>query len=157
MTPGNLIRFLTNQGVTLSVEAGTLRYSGPKEALTEKRKSWLREGKEGILRYLHFTTDPRPDLAEDHDLWQRLLPLAYEEDGEATHGAFGALHGLRCCGGRLLPKEGGGYKLAGDPGEKDAWPGIKQRFLLPKREVMAKLLQQLASLDVHFDKETQHS
>lgn len=142
MTPGNLIRFLTNQGVTLSVEAGTLRYSGPKEALTEKRKVWLKESKDSICRYLHFTCDPRPDLEADSPLWQRLLTLAYEEDGEDTFGAFGALHGLRCCGGRLRA-QGEGYILAGDPQEPEQWRKAKRDFLAPHKEVIAKLLKQL--------------
>ncbi|MBV6417399.1 MAG: hypothetical protein CMLOHMNK_02061 [Steroidobacteraceae bacterium] len=141
MTPGNLIRFCANQGIRLAAVDGELHATG--RALTEKRAAWLKDAKEGILRYLHFTADPRPDLADDHNLWQRLLPLAYEEDGEATHGAFGALHGLRCAGGRLQAKPEGGLVLAGDPAEPDAWRTAKRDFLAPHKEVIAKLLSQL--------------
>src|SRR5690606_5160341 len=37
-------------------------------------------------------TDPRPDLAEDSELWTRFLQLAEDENKQLT----GILHGFRC-------------------------------------------------------------
>jgi hypothetical protein len=41
------------------------------------------------------TLDPRPDLADDHAQWLRLLLAAWGSP------LFGPLHGFRCCGARL--------------------------------------------------------
>lgn len=46
--------------------------------------------------------DPRPDLTADSKSWTSLLHLAWYED----HDLWGALHGLRCVGGRLMRSEG---------------------------------------------------
>src|SRR5262249_32715603 len=53
-----------------------------------------------------YLLDPRPDLAADTHAWQALLELAFLLDGEAPDGLFGALHGVRCCGARLIPADG---------------------------------------------------
>ena len=55
--------------------------------------------------------DPRPDIVSDHQEWTALLHLAYAEEREL----WGALHGLRSMGARLVPLQG---RLTLTPGER---------------------------------------
>jgi hypothetical protein len=50
--------------------------------------------------------DPRPDLTSDSREWTRLLSMAEGINLELT----GTLHGMRCCGLRLI-REVQGYSL----------------------------------------------
>lgn len=70
--------------------------------------------------------DPRPDLAEDHGLWEGVLGLAkaefprrigvYYRDAEGRWTGswvtlYTLLHGLRCAGARLEIRESGNLRL----------------------------------------------
>ena len=52
-------------------------------------------------------SDPRADLAQDHDAWVSVLTTAYHEDREL----WGLLHGFRCCGCKLTSKPSGRLRL----------------------------------------------
>jgi len=98
-----------------------------------------------------YLYDPRPDLTADSLVWQALLELVFLLDGEAADGLFGALHGVRCCGARLVPADGArpsgaGYRLVpGDDylGGARAWGADRERWLVPAVDVLAPLLRGL--------------
>jgi hypothetical protein len=83
--------------------------------------------------------DPRPDLADDSRTWAQLLTWAHLESGGAPDGAYGAMHGVRCCGARLIlegakPRLVPGNAYAGD------WAADRERWLLPHRVPIARWL-----------------
>ena len=98
-----------------------------------------------------YLYDPRPDLAADTRVWQALLEVAFQLDGEAADGLFGALHGVRCCGARLVPAvgappSGAGYRIApGDAylGGARAWATDRVRWLVPAADVLTPMLRGL--------------
>jgi hypothetical protein len=101
-----------------------------------------------------WALNPRPDLADDADLWRRLLAAAALNDDPDI---YGVLHGVRCCGARLV-KSGAGYRITPpaaedgplsyhlpDPetGEIGSWETDRREWLLPRRAVLTTLLRQL--------------
>jgi hypothetical protein len=60
--------------------------------------------------------DPRPDLANDSQEWTRLLSMAEGINLELA----GTLHGLRCCGLRLV-WEPQGYSLRPEFNKDSGW------------------------------------
>jgi len=50
-----------------------------------------------------ITYDPRPDLWFDHKLWERLFGYI-DQLGSSQRVFFGVLHGFRCGGARILPR-----------------------------------------------------
>ena len=98
-----------------------------------------------------YLYDPRHDLTADSPAWQALLELAFLLDGEAPDGLFGALHGVRCCGARLVAagapgRAGAAYRMApGDAylGGAPAWAADRQRWLVPAADVLTPLLRGL--------------
>lgn len=101
-----------------------------------------------------WALNPRPDLTEDADRWRRLLAAAALSD---TPGIYGALHGVRCCGARLV-RNGTGYRIAApgpddgplsyhepDPetGEVVTWEADREDWLVPHREELVRLLRGL--------------
>ena len=56
-----------------------------------------------VLEFYRLSTDPRPGLTEDSLTWGRLLRRCYTRYGAVEPDClFGILHGLRCCGARLV-------------------------------------------------------
>jgi len=96
------------------------------------------------LRRECLTADPRPDLAQDHYLWMRLLNMAYDRDGSDVDGLAGALHGFRCCGAVLLRGDDGYLRLA--PGEiaADEYAALRERYLVPHAAALVALLKALS-------------
>ncbi len=86
-----------------------------------------------------ITRDPRPDLAEDSNNWERLLPCAYGLDGREPNGVFGALHGIRCLGARLVVIGGQARLMRGDIPEYE-WQELRARWLVPRHEKLQRLL-----------------
>ena len=87
--------------------------------------------------------DPRPDLAQDTALWEQVLEAAFQLDGDDPAGLFGTLHGLRCCGARLVRPGRGGWKIqpgADYLGGQEAWEGDRAGWLLPRRVTVTRLL-----------------
>lgn len=103
--------------------------------------------------------DPRPDLTDDGGRWRRVLTTAFLLDGDVPDGLYGALHGFRCLGARLVPNGSGkGCRLLapieGDgsldylEGDPQAWPAKqwaadREAFLLPHRDALTALLHGL--------------
>lgn len=98
-------------------------------------------------------SDPRPDLAEDTGLWSQVFTLAMAIDVKAKRRGnpllFGALHGMRCAGTRLVQSEKSGklvFRPLVGPG---GWPSeaeYKQAaglYLKPFDRDMKDLLEQL--------------
>lgn len=107
-------------------------------AKAEKAEIWYE------LRREHMTADPRPDLAQDHYLWMRLLNMVYVKDGLVVDGLTGALHGLRCCGAVLIRGEDGYLRLA--PGEIAAaeYATLRTQYLVPHAAELVALLKALS-------------
>ena len=104
-----------------------------------------------------YADDPRPDITDDHALWNDLLTRAEAIDGRSPDGLFGALHGLRCLGARLVPVPTGGVRLErGEiPEEAKAiedgkivdrgYKGLRKKWLLPHAEALMKLLSEVGT------------
>lgn len=77
-----------------------------------------------------FWLDPRPDLAEDHRLWQALLEAAVAH-ADAAGEPFWTLHGFRCMGTRLALSARGTLQMeAGEMGAED-YRQARARYLTP--------------------------
>ena len=89
-------------------------------------------------------TDPRPDLAEDSELWTRFLHLAEDENKKLT----GALHGFRCQGTRIVQGKKG-YLLRPELDPSKGWKSRQEyekerdKWLMPHIDVIAELLKKL--------------
>ncbi len=141
-----LIREAREAGLTLEARDDRLVVTGPPAA--EPLAGRLLARKPEVLAALRaeswFTTDPRPDLAEDSALWGRLLARAFALDGDDPTGLCGALHGLRCCGAALVA-EGGRLRLtAGEMGD-DEYAALRRAWLIPHADALRLLLRDAAS------------
>ena len=96
-------------------------------------------------------TDPRPDLAEDTAYWTQVFVLALALDVKAKRdkALFGALHGMRCAGTRLVRSDKTG-KLVFRPlvgpggwGSEAEYREAAGRYLRPYDRDMKELLRQL--------------
>jgi hypothetical protein len=91
--------------------------------------------------------DCRPEAAQDHALWERLLQMAWEED----HVFAWTLCGFRDFGTRIVrgPK---GYvlrpEISGVQGDgwhnQAAYEKERDRWLIPKLELLVNLLRRLS-------------
>jgi len=97
----------------------------------------------------HFTTappeppwtDPRPDLVADHAQWEDLLGRAWRLDAADPEGVYGALNGIRCCAARLERTQPAGWRIVrGDELSEQEWHDLRERWLLPHRDAITKLL-----------------
>jgi hypothetical protein len=93
----------------------------------------------------HWVVDPRPDLAEDSELWTRLLECAYDLDGNNPGGVFGALRAVRCCGARLVWRTQGlriepRFEPEGGWATEADWQADRDRLLAPHAAKIRKLL-----------------
>ena len=88
--------------------------------------------------------DPRPDLAEDSELWKVLLNMAQEQNPMLA----GVLHGFRCLGTRIRQAKNG-YILRPEIDPVFAWPSQEEyekerdRWLKPHTKEIAALLKRL--------------
>lgn len=110
--------------------------------------------------------DPRPDLAADRSRWWLLLEAAYRLDGQDPEGLYGALFGLRCCGARLElanPETWGArpedppptYRLVrGEELSEAAYAELRQRYLVPHREALTRLLSASSAAQIAHQKPT---
>lgn len=103
----------------------------------------------------HLITDPRPDLGEDHLLWEDLLLRAYLHKEELA----GVLHGLRC-GGTRIRKHKGRFVLRPDVDltgrvaweRKEDYEELRDKHLNPHRKIMIEILAQLTREEDHGQK-----
>jgi hypothetical protein len=88
-------------------------------------------------------SDPRPDLVSDHSLWDELLAGAARLDSDDPNGVFGALHGIRCCGARLVPRNTAGWKLERGEMSPTEWRENREKWLMPHRMKITHMLDRL--------------
>lgn len=141
MSAPQLLADLRQRGVRVRVLGDRLRIDGPAGSLPTEFVEQVRRHKEAVTAELareRWAADPRPDLG-DSPLWTRLLPLAYARDGADPNGLFGALHGLRCCGARLIVDDG---RLRLTRGEMDPaeYAADRARYLVPHSDALRALL-----------------
>jgi len=89
--------------------------------------------------------DPRPDLCEDHELWEAVLQAASEISTEAN-GLYWTLDGLRCMGARLRPTRLGSLRL--EPGEEtpeEEFQADCRRYLSPHTGSLRQVLRVAAA------------
>ena len=90
------------------------------------------------------TNDPRPDLAADSKYWGRLLSLSHGYCDESDPAClFWVLNGLRCMGCGLAYANGEWRIVAG---ENQAYARDREKYLVPKRDEVMKLLERLNAL-----------
>jgi len=87
--------------------------------------------------------DPRPDLAEDHAAWDRLLRMAHDRNEDVCS----VLAVLRAAGARL---ERGATGWMIRPGE---WPRaeyeeFRKEYLTPRKDEISELLRELKKEEV---------
>lgn len=83
--------------------------------------------------------DPRPDLEEDHGLWEVILHCSAEHEDERL---YGMLHGLRCCGARLHWDTRGKLRLDYQAAAAETrWSEDQVRFewLVPQSDAIKKV------------------
>lgn len=109
--------------------------------------------KNAVATGVNRIPDPRSDLAEDSLLWTHFLALAIQE----SRCFYGALHGFRCMGTRLIRAGSTAGDWAGlyvlrpdiDPAGADAWENreryeeSKKRHLAPMESQLLKTLRRL--------------
>lgn len=97
-------------------------------------------------------SDPRPDLADDTQLWTQVFVLAMALDCKAkrkSNPLFGALHGMRCAGTRLVKSEKTGRLVfrplvgSGGWGSEADYKEAAAKYLRPFDRDMKQLLEQL--------------
>jgi len=97
--------------------------------------------------------DPRPDLAEDHELWNELLKIAYHfhpMEPEKSAEFCAVLNGMRCGGTRIRPgKSGWVLRPDIDPTGRVAWNSqaeydeMKEKYLARWMEWLRFALRRL--------------
>ncbi len=90
-----------------------------------------------------YLTNPRPDLAEDAELWARLLLKAYPVDNDAPDGLYWTLHGFRCNGAHLRLGRGTLVLEAGEMSEEE-YMRLRTQWLLPHAAQLRQMLADLA-------------
>ena len=86
--------------------------------------------------------DPRADLTDDTAEWTALLSTQYGRDADDPYGLYGVLLGLRAEGARLVLDRGRLRLEAGEIG--DAYPLLRNLWLLPRRDELTTLLAAVA-------------
>lgn len=103
---------LDHRGIRLTLDGDDIVYDGPPGAMTPDLLDALQHHKPTLLAMWriadaspppaeHWTSDPRPDLEGDGELWAGLLAHAYQVAACDPWGVFGILRALRCEGARL--------------------------------------------------------
>lgn len=94
--------------------------------------------------------DPRPDLKDDHPLWNRLLQLTFGiTDDKESFEICGVLNGIRC-GGTLLVKSKNGYKFQPLIDKqmgfncREDYDELKEKYLKPHAYQIKVLLKTLS-------------
>lgn len=87
--------------------------------------------------------DPREDLAEDSLVWAALLSRVHDLEGDVSDGLFGALHGARCGGARLVRSQSGTILVAGDWSATE-YAEFRRLYLLPRARLLTAVLRTLS-------------
>ncbi len=140
MTAEEILEQARAHGATLSLDGEHICVQLSGRVLPAALRDAILEQREALVELLAFRADPRPDLAEDHTLWVRLLAMAERlpEDDLAR-----ALRALRCGGARLVASDGKVRLMPGDlsPAEYTA---ARAEQLAPHDHDLRQLLLHLA-------------
>lgn len=106
-------------------------------------KSSQANGGETEIPFNLAPLDPRPELQKDSELWELLLLNAWvlgdEREGD-PNSLYGALHGLRCGGARLVVINDGQCRIiSGDWGTEE-YERLRDQYLKPHHAELVKLL-----------------
>jgi len=88
--------------------------------------------------------DPRPDLASDHELWDKVL----EQSRQIDLNMCGVLHGLRCMGGRLSQE---GKTLSFQFGNEIEWNEkfsilyVRNKYIKPYSEKIKQVFEKVSN------------
>jgi len=85
-------------------------------------------------------TDPRPDLAGDHESWTRVLNQAARRDRDKPRGVFAALFYVRGCGARLAVHGTMGWRIERGEMTPDEWAQSRAEVLLPRWSAIRQVL-----------------
>jgi len=157
--PAQLINRCAELGITLTVADGVLHVDAPGLPYMDAFLEELANHKTAILDALtpsqnphnpqnrtppsiRDLDDPRPDLSLDTQYWRSLLHhAALADDADAVDGAFGALHGVRCCGARIRPQPSGVLGIEARDDYLGDWGVDRQRRLTPHRSELIRWLR----------------
>jgi len=132
---------IKSSSISSSHSGGALRCDDPRVAPPEHELNELNE-------LSQKPTDPRPDFAEDSRLWGYLLRHAgLADDADAPTGAYGALHGVRCCGARLEWQQNASLRIVPGAEYLGAWEDDRQTWLLSHRDAIAGWLDAIAHVE----------
>ncbi|GEA17767.1 hypothetical protein [Moorella sp. E306M] len=94
--------------------------------------------------------DPRPDLAEDHELWIRVLTEAYWycQGDPKLEQLYSTLHGIRCGGARVQEMPTGNLKLLPGEWKEDEWRQVTAKYLGPYKEEVKAILMLAQATEV---------
>ncbi|MCF8001701.1 MAG: hypothetical protein K9K76_07600 [Halanaerobiales bacterium] len=112
---------------------------------SDKEEKLERKDEESFEDYIkrlqtEYKYDPRPDLKEDSQLWQKVLKTAEKIDKKAYY----ILHGFRC-GGAKLKTENGEITMISRTGRKHLWQSKKEymkdrkKWLIPLRKSISEI------------------
>jgi len=88
--------------------------------------------------------DPRPDIKEDHQLWQLLLREAEQVDKQL----YSNLHGFRCVGAKLNINDDE-MKLISNTdffNSNDNWQEYRKEFLFPFKNEITALFDEITAI-----------
>ena len=155
----------TEAGITITVADGVLHVDAPDVSEVDELLRELKDHKAAVLEALtpsqnshdsqnrapqsiRDINDPRPDLSDDSQLWGYLLRHAgLADDADAPTGAYGALHGVRCCGARLEWQQNASLRIVPGAEYLGAWEDDRQTWLLSHRDAIAGWLDAIAHVE----------
>jgi len=119
------------------------------ESKSNSKNNFERKDDESFDDYINrirsqYQYDPRPDLTEDSQLWEKILKIAEARDEKA----YNILHGFRCGGAKLEVKNN---KVIMQPriGENHLWQSQQEynkdrkEWLMPLRESIGEIFDSL--------------
>ena len=154
-----LLEDCTRMGLSVTMQGGRLLVDAPQGTAADALITQLATHKPAIvaaLTHSHnshnsqnrpaapFSGDPRPDLESDSRFWHYLLRHAQLEDEDDPRGAFGALHGVRCCGARLEWQANGSLRIVADAEYLGSFEDNRETWLMPHRAQIAAWLRVIA-------------
>ena len=138
-------------GLTITVDGGRLVLRGPKTADALARTVLANKAAElaalthpqnRVSQSIRDIHDPRPDISEDSAEWRALLRYAaLADDADAAESAYGALHGVRCCGARIRLQPSGVLWIEARDDYLGNWGVDRLRWLAPHRSELIRWLR----------------
>jgi predicted component of type VI protein secretion system len=92
--------------------------------------------------------DPRPDLTDDSNRWERLLTLAYQLPETDMDGVYGTLLGFRCMGARIF-QINGRFQITHGEIDAEQYKRDRETYLVPVGAKVAALMAKLGDGNGH--------